>query len=267
MCNEEAKNVRRTGRFLVVVGMVVVVWFGVSLVFPSAMGTADTKPKRKPTRLSLAQVLGKSNRERSIANFTVQARFKQIKGQAKQKAVEHQAWVKDIATKVNSQSGGGNATSEYVPGTDPQIDMMQLEHDMNSWIIQEVEKMKQEIDARVAKQGMIDRINNYLSRRKSPMSGLGSVFVDEAAEYGIDPRLSVAISEGESTCGLACFAPHNAWGMLAYRGFSSWEEGIHMNIEWLHKYYGSPQSAYDCGGYCEPDHPWMENVDGVRQSI
>ena len=144
--------------------------------------------------------------------------------------------------------------------------MMSRDQERKKWnyIINNLERLKQE-EERVA---MAHRINGYLQNRGSPMLGLGMVFVREAEEYGIDPRLSVAISEAESTCGMACFSPHNAWGMLAYRGgFSSWEEGIHQNIEWLHRYFGSPQTAYDCPGYCVPDYPWMDNVDRVRRSI
>lgn len=115
---------------------------------------------------------------------------------------------------------------------------------------------------------MIARIDGYLVNRCSPMQGLGWAFYDSAARYSIDPRLSVAIAEGESNCGKCCFAPHNAWGMLAYRsGFCSWEEGINANLDWLHRYFGSPQTAYDCPGYCVPDYPWMDNVERVRRSI
>jgi len=132
---------------------------------------------------------------------------------------------------------------------------------LEEWRTAEIQKEKQ-------RREMIYRIDCYLSARNSPMTGLGSVFYDEAEKYGIEPRLSVAISEAESSCGQVCFASYNAWGMLAYpNGFSSWEEGIRTNIEWLHSYYGSPQSAYDCPGYCEPSHPWMENVQRVLESI
>jgi hypothetical protein len=151
---------------------------------------------------------------------------------------------------------------------DDPLYMSKLQNDKWNWIIAELERQKNIRDAAQIRLDMIARIDGYLANRGSPMQGCGITFYDEAAEYGIEPRLSVAIAEGESTCGKACFAPHNAWGMLAYRGgFSSWQEGIHQNIEWLHRYFGSPQTAYDCPGYCEPSHPWMENVDAVRQSI
>jgi hypothetical protein len=137
-----------------------------------------------------------------------------------------------------------------------------------AWTLDEIGRAEQARQAQAAQEAMAHRINCYLASRGSPMQGLGMKFVLSAARYGIDPRLSVAIAEGESSCGLACFSNHNAWGMLAYpEGFGSWEEGIDANLDWLHRYFGSPQTAYDCPGYCIPDHPWMENVDSVRQSI
>lgn len=133
-----------------------------------------------------------------------------------------------------------------------------------AWIYDYV--LEQERQRRRAE--MVARIDGYLANRGSPMAGMGWAFYDSAARYGIDPRLSVAIAEGESNCGKRCFAPRNAWGMLAYRsGFASWEDGINANLDWLHRYYGSPQSAYDCPGYCVPNQPWMDNVDRVRRSI
>jgi hypothetical protein len=140
----------------------------------------------------------------------------------------------------------------------------------------QITQLKTSIDTQIEKDGererlradFVRRIDGYLANCGSPLAGLGGVFYDQALEYGIEPRLSVAISQAESSAGLANFAPHNAWGMVAYpQGWSSWEEGIHQNIEWLHRYYDSPQTAFDCPGYCEPSHPWMENVQGVLDSI
>ena len=115
---------------------------------------------------------------------------------------------------------------------------------------------------------MIRRIDGYLHNCGSPMEGLGAAFYDSAARYGIEPRLAVAIAQAESSAGLACFAPHNYWGGLSFpRGFSSWEESINVHLDWLHRYFGSPQTSYQCPGYCVPNHPWMENVNRVMESI
>ncbi|MCD8315961.1 MAG: CMP-2-keto-3-deoxyoctulosonic acid synthetase, partial [Eggerthellaceae bacterium] len=64
------------------------------------------------------------------------------------------------------------------------------------------------------------RINAYLEGY--PLEGLGSVFAEAAWEYGVDPRWSGAISNTESSRGLICFNPHNAWGW----GDSMWSTWI-----------------------------------------
>jgi hypothetical protein len=159
---------------------------------------------------------------------------------------------------------GGDGTPQSFAGMsveDVELEMDLLHAKKMAWIFDQLEERMRRTD-------MVDRINSYLHSRGSPMAGLGDTFFSEAAKYGIDPRLGVAIAEAESTCGRACFAPHNAWGMLGYpSGWSSWEEGIAAHFAYLNRHFGSPQSAYDCPGYCEPNHPWMENVDGVRQRI
>jgi len=111
-------------------------------------------------------------------------------------------------------------------------------------------------------------IDAYLARRNSPLAGCGAIFAEEGLRTGINPYLPVAIAGVESSFGLYCFAPHNAWGMLAYRaGFRSWEEGIRANFAWLARYYGAPQGARDCPGYCVPNHPWMEKVQSIIQDL
>ncbi|MFA6976474.1 MAG: hypothetical protein WC194_07125 [Mesotoga sp.] len=148
--------------------------------------------------------------------------------------------------------------------------MTELQARKWNWICDTLEEQRRNLEEQrrlELRRQIIARIDNYLAARSSPMQGLGHVFVEQAERFDIDPRLSVAIAEGESFCGKCCFAPYNAWGMLAYGNCGSWENGIRLNVELLHKNWGSPKTAYDCPGYCVPDHPWMENVDGVRRAI
>ena len=117
-------------------------------------------------------------------------------------------------------------------------------------------------------EAIASRIDAYLARRGSPLTGYGRIFAEEGERTGINPYLPVAIAGKESSFGLRCFSPHNAWGMLAYRaGFGSWEEGIRANFAWLARYYGTPQGARDCPGYCVPNHPWMEHVQGIVREL
>ena len=277
MCNEEAKNVSQFGKFLVVIGIGLIVWFGVSLVFPSSMGIADVKLKRKPTRLSLAQTLGKSNRERGIIHVNLQAKFKQIKVQAEQKAVEHQAWVKDIAIKINASGDGNRNTTEYIPGTDPQLDMMQLEHDKWSWIMQEIERMKQEIDARVARVNTVAKINYYLSG--SPLAGLGECMVANSERTGgvVNPYMCVAVSEAESSVGRSSRARNlrDPFGMTGYGGsFPSWEAAIAFWFDncLKHSSWAPWQNGHDFENppspYCETNQAeWAAHTTGIVNAI
>ena len=114
------------------------------------------------------------------------------------------------------------------------------------------------------------RINAYLARRRSPMAGTGATFVAAGNATGVNPILSVAIAGKESSFGLYCFVPRNAWGMKAaqYRnGFANWEEGIWANSRYLLAHHGKVSSPYQCQGYCVPDHPWMEDVSAIMNAI
>ena len=114
------------------------------------------------------------------------------------------------------------------------------------------------------------RINAYLARRRSPMAGTGATFVAAGNATGVNPILSVAIAGKESSFGLYCFVPRNAWGMKApqYRnGFATWEEGIWANSRYLLAHHGKASSPYQCQGYCVPDHPWMEDVSAIMNAI
>ena len=271
MQNEKSRKARAwLIKALVFVVLVAIVWVCAGVV----MGTEAEKveqPSLGSTFKDIAKVLKKAS-----ITLPIQMRIKAIKEEAEVKAQEYATWVSNLEEQAETQvvagGGGGYGEDDYgqdvVPGyhfgDDPEIDMMILEHKKWSWIITQLEILKKEED----RKAMAIRIDAYLSNRGSPMTGLGYAFVVEAEKYGIDPRLGVAIAEAESTCGKACFAPHNAWGMLGYpSGWSSWEEGIAEHFAYLNRHFGSPQSAYDCPGYCEPNHPWMENVDGVRCSI
>lgn len=79
------------------------------------------------------------------------------------------------------------------------------------------------------------RIDAYMAGY--PLAGYGKVFAEAAWNYGVDPRLSPAISCIESGKGRACFRPHNAWGW-GNVGWSSWEEAINGHVKGLAQLYG-----------------------------
>ena len=80
------------------------------------------------------------------------------------------------------------------------------------------------------------RIDAYLEG--SPLAGYGQVFAEAAAAYGVDPRVSPAISCIESGKGSVCFRSHNAWGW-GDSGWSSWEEAIRAHVSGFAGLYGS----------------------------
>lgn len=58
-------------------------------------------------------------------------------------------------------------------------------------------------------------IDRYLAGKRSPLAGLGGVFVRESAAVGVDPRLLVAISGAETSFGTTgnAAAIHNPFGL------------------------------------------------------
>lgn len=65
-------------------------------------------------------------------------------------------------------------------------------------------------------------INNFLATNKSPMAGLGDIFVATADKYGLDYRLIPAIAFQESTLGKNMpKGSHNAFGWAVYTGANS----------------------------------------------
>ncbi len=94
------------------------------------------------------------------------------------------------------------------------------------------------------------RIDAYLAG--SPLAGQGATFAAAAWDYGVDPRWSPAISCTESSKGLYCFLPYNAWGWGNY-SWSSWEEAIDAHVRGLARGYGYTISIEAAKKYC-PDN-------------
>ncbi|MGI6754871.1 MAG: hypothetical protein ACOX4F_02500 [Atopobiaceae bacterium] len=142
---------------------------------------------------------------------------------------------------------------------------------------QEAEQRAQEA-AQQAKEAEIDawasRIDAYLAG--SPLAGYGRVFAEEALDKGIDPRLSPAIAEIESSKGAVCFASHNAWGWGS-SSWSSWESAISAHISGLASNYAGLMSQGEYGmsvsmamarTYCGVSaSSWYANVSAAMSKI
>ena len=102
------------------------------------------------------------------------------------------------------------------------------------------------------------RIDAYLAG--SPLAGYGSTFAEAAWAYGVDPRLSPAISAVESTKGRYNFLPYNAWGWGS-ASWGSWEEAIWDHTAGLAAGYGGRLSVSGAAKY-NPANPngWYSAV-------
>jgi len=86
-----------------------------------------------------------------------------------------------------------------------------------------------------------------------PLAGQGRTFAEAAWNYGVDPRLSPAISNTESTRGLHCSVSCNAWGWGPHIPFSSWEEAIDTHVRGLKNCGYGPMITYaGAQRYCPP---------------
>ncbi|WP_251231750.1 CMP-2-keto-3-deoxyoctulosonic acid synthetase [Adlercreutzia aquisgranensis] len=109
------------------------------------------------------------------------------------------------------------------------------------------------------------RIDAYLAG--SPLAGYGSVFATAAWDNGVDPRLSPAISNTESTKGSFCFLPYNAWGW-GDSSWSSWEEAINAHVAGLAAGYGGVLTPAGAAAYCPPHATdWYNKTLSQMQSM
>ena len=105
-------------------------------------------------------------------------------------------------------------------------------------------------DAFVALWG--ERIDNYLAG--SPMAGCGKTYANAAFEYGVDPRVSPAISNTESSKGAYCFRPHNAWGWMSGAGWADWDSAIEAHVKGLSEKYPYTVTEAFAKKYCPPTY-------------
>ena len=80
------------------------------------------------------------------------------------------------------------------------------------------------------------RIDAYLEGTE--LAGHGADFAAAAEQYGVDPRISPAISRIESGSGQVCFKPHNAWGW-GTASWDNWTSAIYGHVSGFSEGYGS----------------------------
>ena len=109
------------------------------------------------------------------------------------------------------------------------------------------------------------RIDAYLAG--SPMAEHGKTFAEAAYDNGVDPRFSPAIANVESSKGLYCFKPHNAWGWGS-SGWGDWDSAIRDHVAGLASGYGYTVSVSVAKKYCPPNWQfWYSAVLSNMNSI
>lgn len=131
------------------------------------------------------------------------------------------------------------------------------------------------------------RIDAYLAKRRSPLTGYGIVFVQAERRTGVSASLLVGLTAAESSCATAgtySKTNHNAWGMKgpqpriaggipAKYGFctwDNWEIAILQAADFVLHYWGPAQTARQLKGYCEtggPGSDWERRVETSRTGI
>lgn len=112
-----------------------------------------------------------------------------------------------------------------------------------------------------------DRIRKFYKRWNSPMADHAEFIVETADHFGIDWRLIPAISIVESSGGVHCFKPYNAfgWGRMSFANF---EESIYTVTKGLATKYGSDNPLVIAYAYCPPNAvAWGAKVSNLMNQI
>jgi hypothetical protein len=116
--------------------------------------------------------------------------------------------------------------------------------------------------------GDVGKIEKFLSSRNSPLASSSQEFVLAGKNYGISPKLIIAISGIESSFGVKLCGPYNAWGRKAkgggYKSYNSWKEAIWDQAFYLKTRYidrGLVVVEQIAPVYCPPNYVvWANKV-------
>ncbi|MCI1666176.1 MAG: hypothetical protein LKI25_07460 [Atopobiaceae bacterium] len=208
----------------------------------SEKAEADSEKDAAATALAEAQAARQKAQEEAIAKAQAEAAAQAL---AQQQAQEQAAADAAAATTGDSSTADSSSTGSVSSPTTGGVD----------WSLD--------------KQGFVNewapRIDSYLSG--SPLSGHGSTFAAAAWDYGVDPRWSPAISNTESSKGLYCFQPHNAWGWGDV-SWDDWDTAIYAHVKGLSSGYGYTISISAAKKYCPPTYmDWYEATLSQMQMI
>lgn len=172
-----------------------------------------------------------------------------------------------------------------------------------SWAIEQKNSLGRELDECMRKLASADpvlakvmaqpqtelsrKINAYLARKRSPLTGYGTVFAQAEQRTRVSAKLLVGLAEAESSCataGMYWRTNHNAWGMkgpqphiaggipakFGFCTWADWEIAIQQAADFVLHYWGPAQTARQLPGYCEtggPGSDWERRVETARSRI
>jgi peptidoglycan hydrolase CwlO-like protein len=172
-----------------------------------------------------------------------------------------------------------------------------------SWAIEEKKSLSKKLEECMQKLASVDpvlakvmsqpqtelsrRIDAYLAKRRSPLTGYGIVFAQAEQRTGVSAKLLTGLAEAESSCataGIYYRTNHNAWGMkgpqpliaggipanYGYCTWADWEIAIQQAADFVLHYWGRAQTAMQLPGYCEtggPGSDWEKRVETARSRI
>ena len=187
------------------------------------------------------------------AQASVQAQADEL---ARQEEAERQAAVAEAQQAVDAAAGAAEASPDGTSSSDAAPSQATFTTSSGNTAAVEVPSAPSADNAAVSENtttseqdGWAARIDAYLAG--SPLAGQGATFAAADARYGVDPRISPAISAVESSKGAVCFRPHNAWGWGS-SSWSSWEEAIYAHVSGFASGYGSTMSMAVARKYCPP---------------
>jgi hypothetical protein len=164
-------------------------------------------------------------------------------------------------------NGGQSLETQVVPYSYPEREARKY-----AWLLDNIEKRRQQEAIELDRKRARERTRIWLEHIGSPLAPYTECMQAHADRVGSNVYMCAAVSMAESSGGLVNMAPHNAWGLMAHpSGFGCWEDGIAAFYDFLYQYdisRGYPAvDGHTTPNYCEPNEPWMTNVDQCVNDI
>lgn len=216
----------------------------------SELASLDAELQQTRSDLATQQAAAESDRQAaSDALAAAKAARTELEQQMAEQAAAEEAERQAAIQEAQEDAASGDSTFTTGSGEQAAVEVpAQPDPDSVDWQSQK--------DTFVA--GWATRIDAYLAG--SPLAGQGTTFAEAAWAYGVDPRFSPAISAVESSKGLYCFRPHNAWGWGS-SSWNTWEDAIWDHVAGLASGYGGHLTYAAAQKYCPPNAAhWYSSV-------